>query len=46
MKNRPHKIEVTYQRGRVKEGSNEGEYGSYTSYTRVNIEFLSQLKPP
>jgi hypothetical protein len=27
MKNRSHKREITYERGRVKEGSEEGEYG-------------------
>jgi hypothetical protein len=33
--------EVTYVTGRVK----EGEYGWYTLYTRMNVEFLNLLKP-
>jgi hypothetical protein len=28
----------------VKEGSEEDEYGWYTLYTRMNIEFLNLLK--
>jgi hypothetical protein len=46
MKNRSCYGEVTYERGRVKEGSYESEYGWYTVYTRINIEFLNLLKPP
>jgi hypothetical protein len=33
-------------RGRVKEGSKEGEYCLCTFYTRMNIEFLNLLKSP
>jgi hypothetical protein len=31
-------------KGRVKEGSKQGEYGWCTFYTRVNIEFLKETK--
>jgi hypothetical protein len=34
------------QRGRAKEQSKEGEYGRFTFYTRMNIQFLNLLKAP
>jgi hypothetical protein len=34
------------RRGRVKEGSKEGGYGSCTFYTRMNTEVLNLLKSP
>jgi hypothetical protein len=46
MKNKSYSGEVTYERGRVKEGSQEGESGWCTSYTRMNTEFLNLLKSP
>jgi hypothetical protein len=45
MKNRSCQGEATDGRGRVKEGSQEGEYDC-TFYTRMNIEFLNLLKFP
>jgi hypothetical protein len=45
MKSRSHQREVTYERGRVKEGSEEGDVVHVLS-TRVNREFLKLLKSP
>jgi hypothetical protein len=39
MKNRLWYNEVTNGRGRVKEGIKEGEYGWFTLYTRMHLEF-------
>jgi hypothetical protein len=46
MKNKSHEGEVTYERRRVKEGSEEGEYGWCIFYTRMNTEYLILLKSP
>jgi hypothetical protein len=44
MKNRSYYQEGSKGRWRVKEGNKEGEYGGYTFYTGMNIEFLNLLK--
>jgi hypothetical protein len=44
MKNRSHLGNGTNRRGRVKEGSKEGEYGWCSFYTRMNRGFLYLLK--
>jgi hypothetical protein len=44
MKNRSHWGEVTYKRGGVNERSQEGEYGWYASYTRMNVEFFKPVE--
>jgi hypothetical protein len=38
--------EVIYKWGMVKEGSEEGEYGWYALYTKMNAEILNWLKLP
>jgi hypothetical protein len=44
MKYGPGEGEISNERGRVNERSQECDYGWCTLYTRINIEFLNLLK--